>query len=98
MEVDNPTSSFRAPLPQLAQSSPKTRERLILKGGSWAGLVGVGVGGGVGTVPSSSCVAGVSEKCRGKTGAEGPGLPVLLPGTPCLSAPACSGEVGWEEL
>lgn len=29
VEVDNPTSSFSAPLPQLAQSSTETRERLI---------------------------------------------------------------------
>ncbi|ERE85113.1 importin-13-like protein [Cricetulus griseus] len=31
VEVDNPTSPFSAPLPQLAQSPTKTRERLALK-------------------------------------------------------------------
>lgn len=72
MEVDNPTSSFSAPLPQLAESSTKTRERLIPKGGNWAGL-GV-VREGVVTVPSSSRVAGMPEKFRGRTGIEGPGV------------------------
>ncbi|XP_059545843.1 importin-13 isoform X3 [Myotis daubentonii] len=73
VEVDNPTSSFSAPLPQLAQSSTKTRERLTPKGGS--GLAWWGLGReGVVTVPSSSCAAGVPKKFRGRTEVQGPGV------------------------
>lgn len=89
VEVDNPTSSFSAPLPQLAQSSTKTRERLIPKGGSWAGLLEVGNGVG-GNCPAAPVWLGYLRSSGVGLELKGLGfiVPVLLPGTTCLSAPS----------
>lgn len=41
------------------------------------------------TVPSTSCVAGLPRNVKGRTEVQGLGftVPVLPPGTACLSAP-----------
>lgn len=97
MEVDNPTSSFSAPLPQLAQSPTKTRERLIPKGGKGAGLEGVGKGVGGDCAQQFLC-GWLARTFRDRAGVEGSGLHCSrAPAGDCLplhSQPALRGRPG----
>lgn len=81
MEVDNPTSPFSAPLPQLAQSPTETREAdPERREGDGRGQLYLTVP----VWPASPELSRVGLKLKGL----GFTVPVLPPGTACLSAPS----------